>query len=54
MYRTIKEEIIRDLKGSAAVIGILIVISLPGWATFAILYFINAICRALFGVEVGG
>lgn len=50
MWKNLKDEFIRDAKGLLALIGIIILISIPGWAVLGALYFAGVVLKA-FGVE---
>ena len=50
MWKAIKEEIIRDLTGLLALLGILLLISAPGWAVLALLHILGQI----FGGAING
>jgi hypothetical protein len=51
MWKAIKDEIARDVKGLLALLGILFLISIPGWGVLGFLYFLNQFCKAL-GIDV--
>lgn len=51
MWQAIKEEIVRDVTGLLALLGILFLITIPGWAGLFLLYLVGQFCKAL-GVEV--
>lgn len=51
MWQAIKNEIIRDVKGLLALLGILFLITIPGWASLFLLWFAGQFFKAL-GFEV--